>query len=67
MPGKHYPGELTGEQKLGRVQKYLAEFASFERPAGPYEIDIRHWEEISRRPLRLPISTGGRRDNSMRR
>jgi hypothetical protein len=67
MPSRHYPGELTGEQKLGRVQKYLGEFASFERPSGPYEIDIRHWEEISRRPLRLPISSGGRRDAVIRR
>jgi hypothetical protein len=69
MPGTQFPGELTGEQKLGRVQKYLAEFASFQHPAGPYEIDIRHWEEISRRPMlpqRLPINTAGRREKPRR-
>jgi len=68
-PSSQYPGELTGEQKLGRVQKYLVEFASFDRPAGPYEIDIRHWEEISRRPLgieRLPINTAAKRTNRPR-
>jgi hypothetical protein len=69
-PASQHPGELTGEQKLGRVQKYLAEFAAFDRPAGPYEIDIRHWDEISRRPLpveRLPINTATQRPDRSRR
>lgn len=51
-PGTDHPGELSAEQKLGRLEKYLAEFHTFEEPHGPYEIDIRHWQEISRRPLR---------------
>ena len=50
-PGSDNPGELTTEQKIGRLQKYLADFGSFSRPHGPYEIDIRLWQEISRRPL----------------
>ena len=50
-PGSRHPGELTVEQKIGRLEKYLADFGSFDRPHGPYEIDIRHWREISRRPL----------------
>ncbi|MBI1345824.1 hypothetical protein GC163_06000 [bacterium] len=51
VPGTRHPGELTAEQKLGRLEKYLAEFGGFDRPQGPYEIDIRHWQEISRKPL----------------
>jgi len=50
-PGTKHPGELTAEQKLGRLEKYLAEFGGFDCPQGPYEIDIRHWQEISRKPL----------------
>jgi hypothetical protein len=50
-PGSTHPGELTVEQKTGRLEKYLADFGSFDRPHGPYEIDIRNWREISRRPL----------------
>lgn len=50
-PGSKHPGELTADQKLGRLEKYLAEFGGFDRPQGPYEIDIRHWQEISRKPL----------------
>jgi hypothetical protein len=50
-PGSGHPGELTAEQKIGRLRKYLAEFGRYDQPRGPYEIDIRHWQEISRRPL----------------
>ncbi|MBC8113903.1 MAG: hypothetical protein H7062_05975 [Candidatus Saccharimonas sp.] len=50
-PGTEHPGELTTVQKIGRLEKYLTEFGGFDRPNGPYEIDIRHWQEISRRPL----------------
>ena len=50
-PGTEHPGELTTAQKIGRLEKYLTEFGGFDRPNGPYEIDIRHWQEISRRPL----------------
>ena len=50
-PGSTHPGELTVEQKIGRLEKYVADFGGFDRPHGPYEIDIRHWQEISRRPL----------------
>lgn len=49
-PGTDHPGELTAEQKVARLEKYLSEFGAFDRPNGPYEIDIRHWQEITRRP-----------------
>ena len=50
-PGTNHPGELTPPQKLARLEKYHAEFGGFDRPSGPYEIDIRHWQEITRRPV----------------
>jgi len=50
-PGSGHPGELTAVQKIGRLHKYLGEFGGFGEPRGPYEIDIRHWQEITRRPL----------------
>lgn len=50
-PGTNHPGELTAPQKLARLEKYLSEFGGFDRPTGPYEIDIRHWQEITRRPV----------------
>ena len=58
VPGSNYPGELSTEQKIGKLKKYLSDFGSFENPNGPYEIDIRHWQDTSRRPLssnRKPI------------
>lgn len=45
------PGELSVAQKIGRLKKYLDDFGSFDEPAGPYEIDIRHWQQISRKKL----------------
>ena len=56
-PRTSHPGELTATQKIGRLKKYLTDFGHFDRPHGPYEIDIRHWQEITRRRLIL-----GRRD-----
>ena len=50
-PGSGHPGELTAVQKIGRLRKYLDEFGGYAQPRGPYEIDIRHWQEITRRPL----------------
>ena len=50
-PGTDHPGELTAAQKVARLEKYLTEFGGFDRPSGPYEIDIRHWQEITRRPI----------------
>ncbi len=58
VPGSNYPGELSTKQKIGKLKKYLSDFGSFENPNGPYEIDIRHWQDTSRRPLssnRKPI------------
>jgi hypothetical protein len=50
-PQAQYPGEIPASQKLARLERYLAQFGSFDQPQGPYEIDIRHWQEISRKQL----------------
>lgn len=50
-PGTGHPGELTVEQKIGRLDRYVHDYGGFDQPHGPYEIDIRHWQEISRRSL----------------
>ena len=50
-PGSDHPGELEPAQKILRLQKYLVDYGDYDKPHGPYEIDIRHWQEISRRPL----------------
>lgn len=50
-PSTDHPGELSVEQKIGRMREYVTRFGGFDRPNGPYEFDIRHWREISRRPL----------------
>lgn len=60
-PGSDHPGELTAEQKIGRLKKYAADFGGFDRPHGPYEIDIRHWQEITRRPISLRPTPTSRR------
>lgn len=61
VPGSSHPGELAAHQKLGRLEKYLAEFGNFKHPHGPYEIDIRHWQDISRRQLENPHANTARR------
>lgn len=50
-PGSDHPGELEPIQKIRRLENYLTEFGDYTQPKGPYEIDIRHWRENSRRPL----------------
>ena len=50
-PGSDHPGELEPSQKIRRIENYLSEFGDYKKPNGPYEIDIRHWRENSRRPL----------------
>jgi hypothetical protein len=50
-PGSDHPGELTPEQKIGRLEEYLARKGSFTDAQGPLEIDIRHWKEITARPI----------------
>lgn len=63
-PGTDHPGELTAAQKVARLEKYATEFGGFDRPNGPYEIDIRHWQEITRRPAAK--SQASRRDSRTR-
>jgi len=50
-PGTDHPGELSTRQKVGRLEEYVQRFGGFDRPQGPYLIDIRHWRDISRTPL----------------
>ncbi len=52
-PGTRHPEELSADKKIDRLHKYLTAFDGFDHPHGPYEIDIRHWQEITRRPLSL--------------
>lgn len=57
-PGSDHPGELTYQQKVGRLEDYAARNGGFSDEHGPYEIDIRHWREITRQPLsELPGTT----------
>ncbi|MGH7201295.1 MAG: cell division protein FtsQ/DivIB, partial [Planctomycetaceae bacterium] len=60
-PGSDHPGELSDEQKIGRLDKYCQDFGGFDQSHGPYEIDIRHWREISRRPISAARKRGGAR------
>ena len=64
-PGTDHPGELTAGQKVARLEKYVTEFGGFDRPNGPYEIDIRHWQEITRRSVAKP-QVSSRRDSRSR-
>lgn len=50
-PGVQHDRELSVTQKLDRLKTYLADHGSFDAPAGPYEIDIRHWQQISRKQI----------------
>jgi len=43
--------EPTVDQKIGRLQHYLATYGSFDKPQGPYRIDIRGFDAISLYPL----------------
>lgn len=47
-PGVIYPLELSADQKIGRLEECLSRFGGFDQPDGPYEIDIRHFQEITR-------------------
>lgn len=50
-PGTGHPGELTVDQKLGRLKQYIADFGPLDAPGPAFEIDIRPWQEMTRRPL----------------
>jgi hypothetical protein len=45
---------LEPGQKVKRLEKYLSDFGDYMRPSGPYVIDIRHWQEISRHAIVVP-------------
>ena len=52
-PSANYPGEVPVQDKIDRLEKYVAENGALDKPSGPYEIDISHWREVSIRS-RLP-------------
>lgn len=58
-PGVIYPLELSADQKIGRLEECLSRFGGFDQPDGPYEIDIRHFQEITR--VRLTATKESRR------
>lgn len=58
-PGVIYPLELSADQKIGRLEECLTRFGGFDQPDGPYEIDIRHFQEITR--IRLTATKDSRR------
>jgi hypothetical protein len=49
-PDAKYPGEIPLQDKIDRLEKYVSDHGSLDAPAGPYDIDITHWQEISLRP-----------------
>ncbi|QDU82007.1 hypothetical protein Pla110_37590 [Polystyrenella longa] len=51
-PESTHPGELTFDEKVRRLMAYQKRFEGFALPSGPYEIDITHWTDISRRVLK---------------
>lgn len=50
-PGTGHPGELTADQKINRLKRYVTDFGPLNEPGPIFEIDIRPWQEITRRPL----------------
>ena len=56
-PGHGHPLEITEEQKIGRLQDFLARSKAFD---GPWEVNINHLMEISYRALNA--SNGRKRD-----
>lgn len=55
-PTANYPGEVPTQDKIDRLTKYASENGSLDKPTGPYEIDITHWQEISLRPRNQPAT-----------
>lgn len=51
--------ELDDRGKLEQLRRYFADYGNFELPSGPYEIDIRYDNQISRQ--KLPLSREARR------
>lgn len=49
-PATDHPGELEVDQKIGRLE-YLMRLGGLDLPHGPYEYDIRHWQDITRHPI----------------
>lgn len=50
-PGATHPGELPADKKVERIKFYLKTHGPFDTAHGPYEYDITHWRDISRKPI----------------
>ena len=50
-PGSKRPGELPAEKKIERMKYYLRQHGPFDSSLGPFEFDITHWCDISRKPI----------------
>jgi hypothetical protein len=48
-PHIDYPGEVSVDTKLARLMAYVDKNGSLDAPAGPYDIDVTHWGEPTRR------------------
>jgi cell division septal protein FtsQ len=49
-PNVDYPGEVPVQDKIDRLSKYATENGSLDCPAGPYDVDVTHWQEFTVRP-----------------
>ncbi|MEX2287247.1 MAG: hypothetical protein WD648_09170 [Planctomycetaceae bacterium] len=56
-PESKHPGELTPEQKIGRLEEYQSKYGVLDKSHGPYRIEIYHWKDILRRPLSAQAET----------
>ncbi len=59
-PSSTHPGELDVHQKLDRLRELHFRYGSFDGPSGPWQIDIRSWQGISRVALQPAESPGSR-------
>lgn len=50
-PGTDHPGELTTRQKIERLESYATKFGGVDQPGQRFQIDIRHWRDIRRKPI----------------
>ena len=51
-PDPDYPREVPTEDKIDRLRNYIADHGSLDSPAGPYDMNVAHWQEVSIRPRR---------------
>ena len=58
LPGSDYPGEVSTQDKIDRLVKYVADNHSLDLPDGPYDIDVTHLDGPTRQPrVQGPLRT----------